>query len=107
MKRALQRALAQQDIENAFDYYLSAAGPATAIDFVQEIDACMQRNEHFPESGSSRYADQLDVEGFRFSAVIRFPYLVFYFERPDYLDIVRVLHLHQDIPGILGESVSR
>ena len=51
-----------------------------------------------------RYADFLDVEGLRFSIIERFPYLVFYFERPDYLDIVRVLHQHQDIPGIFVEQ---
>jgi toxin ParE1/3/4 len=103
MKRALQRTLAQQDIANAFNHYLGAAGPATAIDFVHEIDACMQRIEHAPGAGSPRFATLLDVEGLRFAVVTRFPYLVFYFERSDYLDIVRVLHQHQDIPGILGE----
>jgi toxin ParE1/3/4 len=101
MKRALQRTLAQQDITQAFDYYLGAAGPATAVDFVNEIDVCVQRIERFPEAGSPRYADLLNIEGLRFAVVTRFPYLVFYFERPDYVDIVRVLHQHQDIPGIL------
>jgi toxin ParE1/3/4 len=103
MKRALQRTLAQQDIANAFNHYLGTAGPETAIDFVHEIDACMQRIEHFPEAGSPRYATLLDVDGLRFAFVTRFPYLMFYFERPDYLDIVRLLHQHQDIPGTLAE----
>ena len=75
-----------------------------AADFVREMDACMQRIERFPEAGSPRYADLLDVEGLRFSIIERFPYLVFYFERPDCLDIVRVLHQHQDIPGIFVEQ---
>ena len=107
MKRALQRTLAQQDITKAFDYYLSAASPATAIDFVSEMDACMQRIERFLEAGSPRYADLLNIEGLRFAVVTRFPYLVFYFEWPDYLDIVRVLHQHQDIPGIFVEQPPR
>jgi len=104
MKSAIQRALAQQDIGKAFDHYLRVAGTAIAADFVREMDACMQRIERFPEAGSLRYADLLDVEGLRFSIIERFPYLVFYFERPDYLDIVRVLHQHQDTPGIFVEQ---
>lgn len=104
MKSAIQRALAQQDIAKAFDHYLSAAGTVIAADFVQEIDACMQRIERFPAAGSLRYADLLDVKGLRFSVIERFPYLVFYFERADGVDIVRVLHQHQDIPGIFEEQ---
>jgi len=103
MKRALQRTLAQGDIAAAFEHYLIAAGADTAVDFVHEIDACMQRIERFPEAGSPRYADMLDAEGLRFAVVARFPYMVFYFERPDFVDIVRVLHQHQDIPIILTE----
>jgi plasmid stabilization system protein ParE len=78
MKRVLPRTLAQQDIIQAFDCYLGAASSATAIDFVNEIDACKRHIE-------------------------RFRCLVFYFERLDYVDIVRVLHQHRDIPGILAE----
>lgn len=107
MKRAIQRALAQQDIVKAFDHYLNVAGAALAVDFVQEIDACLQRIEHFPEAGSPRYAELLDVAGLRFSVLERFPYLVFYFERTDCVDIVRVLHQQQDIPGVLVEQPSR
>ena len=101
MKPAVQRALAQQDISNAFDHYLSVASAAIATDFVFEFDACMQRIEHFPGAGSIRYAELLDVDGLRFVIVNRYPYLVFYFERPDYLDVVRLLRQLQDIPAIL------
>jgi toxin ParE1/3/4 len=107
MKRALQRTLAQQDIAKAFDYYLRAAGPAVAIDYVHEMDACMQRIERFPEAGSTRYASLLDIDGLRFAVVTRFPYLVFYLERTDYVDIVRVLHQHRDIPDAFDEQAPR
>ena len=101
MKRAVQRALAQQDISDAFDHYLSVASAVIATDFVLEFDACMQRIERFPGAGSLRYAELLDVDGLRFVIVNRYPYLVFYFERPDHLDVVRVLHQLQDIPATL------
>ena len=77
MKPAIQRALAQQDIDKAFDHYLGVAGTEIAVDFVRELDACMQRIEQFPGAGSPRYAELLDVEGLRFSIIERFPYLVF------------------------------
>ena len=102
MKRAVQRALAQQDISDAFDHYLSVASAATATDFVLEFDACMQRIEHFPGAGSLRYAELLDVDGLCFVIVNRYPYLLFYFERPDHLDVVRLLHQLKDIPAILS-----
>lgn len=102
MKRAIQRALAQQDIITAFEHYLTVAGPAIATGFVGELDATLQHIERFPSSGSLRYAELLDVEGLRFVVINRFPYLLFYFERDDHLDVVRVLHQHQDIPEILS-----
>ena len=53
MKPAIQRALAQQDIAKAFDHYLRVAGAVIAADFVQEMDACMQRIERFPDTISA------------------------------------------------------
>lgn len=103
MKHAIQRALAQQDIGNAFDHYLSVASPAVATDFVFELDACMQHIERFPGAGSLRYAELLDLEGLRCTVVNRFPYFIFYVERDDCLDVVRVLHQHRDIPELLWE----
>lgn len=102
MKRAIQSALAQQDIGNAFDYYLGFASATTATDFVLAMDASMRNIERFPASGSLRYAELLGVDGLRFSLVERFPYLVFYFERTDHVDVVRVLHQHQDVPTLLA-----
>jgi plasmid stabilization system protein ParE len=39
----------------------------------------------------------------RFAVVEPFPYLMFYFEHVDCLDVVRVLHKRQDIPALLVE----
>lgn len=103
MKQVVQRALAQQDIVTAFDYYFAESGVQVAADFVRAVDDCMQRIERFPEAGSPRHADLLDVEGLRFAVVEQFPYLMCYFEQADYVDVVRVLHQQQDIPALLAE----
>jgi hypothetical protein len=34
----------------------------------------------------------------------RHPYLVFYVERPDHIDVWRVLNAHRDIPGWMREA---
>jgi toxin ParE1/3/4 len=104
MKPAIQRALAQDDIGHAFDHYLSVASATVASQFVLETDACVQRIERFPSSGSLRYAELLDIESLRFLVVERFPYLLFYFEREDHGDIVRMLHQHQDVPTIFTDD---
>jgi toxin ParE1/3/4 len=36
--------------------------------------------------------------------VTRFPYLVFYFEREDHIDVWRVMHVRRDIPGWMSED---
>jgi plasmid stabilization system protein ParE len=36
-------------------------------------------------------------------AVARYPYLVFYIERPDHIDVWRVLHGQRDVPAWMQE----
>jgi hypothetical protein len=35
---------------------------------------------------------------------VGFPYTLFYFERDDHLDVVRLLHQRQDIPMLLSDE---
>jgi toxin ParE1/3/4 len=49
--------------------------------------------------GSPRYAYELGLEGVRAWPLRRFPYLIFYIEKPDALDVWRVLHGQRDIPS--------
>jgi toxin ParE1/3/4 len=37
--------------------------------------------------------------------VQRYPYLVFYVERDDHIDVWRVLHGQRDIPAWLGKAI--
>lgn len=46
-------------------------------------------------------ATGLNIPGLRFWPLTRFPYLVFYVERDDHIDIWRVLHEQRDIPAWL------
>lgn len=48
-----------------------------------------------------RYATRTNTPGLRFWQVKRFPYLIFYVEREDHVDVWRVLHGQRDIPAWL------
>lgn len=104
MKRVVQRSLAQRDIVRAFEHYLDEADPEVAAGFIRAMDACMSRIAQFPESGSPRHAESLDIPGLRFAPVEGFPYLAFYLVADARLDVLRVLHQHRDIPALFTEN---
>lgn len=60
----------------------------------------------FPALGSARYAAALGLPNLRHRQLRRFRYLVFYAERDDRIDIVRVLHAERDIPVFLRGAES-
>jgi toxin ParE1/3/4 len=92
MKPVAQRELAQYDISNALDYYLHTASALVASDFLHALDQAMCNIADYPEIGSPRYGELLEIDGLRFSITERFPYVVFYFVQADYIDVIRVLH---------------
>jgi toxin ParE1/3/4 len=56
-----------------------------------------------PGAGASRYAYELDIPGLRSWPLRRFPYLIFYMEQADHIDVWRVLHGRRDIPALMRE----
>jgi toxin ParE1/3/4 len=56
-----------------------------------------------PGAGASRYAYELDIPGLRSWPLRRFPYLIFYMEQADHIDVWRVLHGRRDIPALMQE----
>ena len=57
-----------------------------------------------PATGSPRYAHELNLPGLRSWRLARYPYLVFYVEQPDHVDVWRVLHAMRDIASWLREQ---
>ncbi len=100
MKPALRSALAEQDIQDALEYYLSEA-PHVVDAFIDALEAASQHIETLPGSGSPRYAHALDIPRLRFWSLTRFPYAIFYIEHGDHLDVLRLVHLNRDIPASL------
>lgn len=104
-KPVILRALARGDVNAAIDHYLTDAGEKTAFDFVEALEHAYRHISRYPASGSPRYAHELNLPGLRFWLLRRFPYLVFYIERDDHLDVWRVLHGQRDIPVWMRESL--
>lgn len=98
-KPLIPRAQARQDIDAAIDWYLREAGPAVAGDFIDALEAAFAHLGQHAATGSPRYAHELDLPGLRAWPLTRHPYLVFYVERGDHVDVWRVLHMQRDIPA--------
>ena len=93
------RQLAQEDVEQAVDHYLTEAGQDIALNFVDVLEKAFQHIADNPASGSPQWGHDLNLPGLRSCRLKQFPYIVFYLERGDHIDVWRVLHAQRDIPS--------
>jgi toxin ParE1/3/4 len=103
VKPVIPRKLAILDVDEAVDHYLGEAGEQITRDFIDTLEVAYKHIARFPATGSPRYAHELDLPGLRCWQLKRFPYLVFFVEREDHIDVWRVLHGGRDIPGWMTE----
>ncbi len=104
MKIVVPRALAARDVEEAIDHYRVEATARVALGFVDELEKAYAHLARHPASGSPRYAHQLGLADLRFWPLGRYPYLIFYVERDEHIDVWRVLHAQRDIPAWMNEA---
>ncbi len=97
--RIVPRERANRDIEEALAHYSAEASRAVAVGFVRALELAFDHLGRHPGSGSERYAHELNLPGLRFWPLKRYPYLIFYVERADHVDVWRVLHARRDIPS--------
>ncbi|MGH6661520.1 MAG: type II toxin-antitoxin system RelE/ParE family toxin [Rhodospirillales bacterium] len=102
-KRIIPRQRANRDIDEAVDYYLRDAGEKAALGFINALDRAYRHIARHPATGYPRYAHELDLPGLRSWPLKRYPYLVFYVERDDHIDVWRILHAERDIPAWMRE----
>ena len=103
-KPVVPRQLASRDVDDAVAHYLAEGGEWVALGF---IDALVQAYAHVgrhPAAGSPRYAHELNLPGLRSWPLTRYPYLVFYVEQSDHIDVWRVLHQQRDIPAWMQKA---
>ena len=102
-KPVVPRERANRDVDDAIACYLKEQAGQAAPGFVQALEdayAFLSRN---PGAGASRYAYELDIPELQTWPLRRFPYLIFYLEQADHIDVWRVLHGRRDIPALMRE----
>ncbi|MEW5688070.1 MAG: type II toxin-antitoxin system RelE/ParE family toxin [Pseudomonadota bacterium] len=104
VKPIVLRQAADRDIEAATRFYVREAGRPVALRFLDEIDRALAAIGRTPAIGSPRYAHELATPGLRTRILQRFPFLIFYREENDHIDVWRILHAQRDIPGQWGEG---
>jgi len=105
MKLQLSK-LAASDAEEAVLYYLSAAGPAIAVQFEAALEGALRHVRDYPFSGSPRVAIETGIEGVRVWPVRGFPYLVFYDASDDRCRVWRILSAAMDVPPRLRAAAN-
>lgn len=103
-KPVVPRQRARRDVEEAVDYYAREAGERVALGFIDSVEHAFRALARHPAAGSPRYAHELNLAGLRTRPIRRYPYLVFYVERADHIDVWRVLHAKRDVPAWLQTS---
>lgn len=101
-KPVVLRERARRDVDAAIEYYLSEAGAAGALAFVDAVEVCLRHIGEHPSAGSCN-AHESDLPGLCFRTVGKFPYLVFYVEEAAEIDVWRVLHGARNIASWLRE----
>jgi toxin ParE1/3/4 len=102
-KRVIPRSLAQRDVEEAIAHFLAKGARDAALGFVDALEAVCAQIGRYPGNGSSRYGRQLNLPELRCWPLGRYPFLVFYVERPGHIDVWRVLHGQRDIAAWMWE----
>ena len=102
MTRAvIPRERANRDVDEAVDLYLRSAGETVALAFIDDLERAYAHVAQHPSSGSLRVAYELGLPGLRAWPLTQHPFVIFYRERADHIDIWRVLHGARDIPDWL------
>lgn len=103
LKPVHPRRLASQDVEEAITHYLKEGAEAAAMGFIDALESAYLQISRHPAAGSPRYDHELNLPGMRCWRLKHYPYLIFYMELKNYIDVWRILHAQRDIPGWMAE----
>ena len=105
-KAIVPRSLALRDIEDAVDYFAREVGSHIALAYVEDLQDAYKLIASHPASGSLRFGYEIGLPGLRSVQLKRYPYLIFYLEQADHIDVWRVLHAKMNIPAWLQNPSS-
>ncbi len=103
VKPVVPRSQANRDVDEVIAFYLEQRAVDAALGFVDALEKAYDHIGRHPAAGSPRYAHELNLPELRFWLVPNYPYVVFYVERDDHVDVWRVLHGERDIPSWIAE----
>lgn len=93
---------ADDDIDEYLDY-LNERNPAAARRFLRAFHQACDRLLSFPELGHLWETRRESLKGLRAWQVDDFPLWIFYFPRPNMIEVIRILHHAKDIKAILDK----
>ena len=97
-KPVVPRSVANRDVDDAIEYDLNEGAEQAALGFLDALEQAYAHIGRYPATGSPRYAQDLNLPGLLSWPLTRFPHIVFYLERPEYIDVWRGLHASRNIP---------
>ncbi|MFT3791732.1 MAG: type II toxin-antitoxin system RelE/ParE family toxin [Rudaea sp.] len=100
-KLAILLPRAEADIDEAAAYYALEGGQSLESRFLDAFETAVAHIVAHPASGSPRYGVELKLEQLRSWPLRQFPFLIFYLEHSDCIDVWRVLHANRDIAAWL------
>ena len=103
MSEVRLRPLAEADVVERTRYHRSEGGDELGGRFFDAAIEGLQAIQRMPGAGSPRIGELCDVPGLRSHRVTGFPSGWFYFERVDYVDVVRLLAYAQDLATVLAD----
>jgi toxin ParE1/3/4 len=98
----IPRAQVNRDIDDALARSVEV-GTHAAASFITSLEQAFAQIGRHPASGSPSCAHALNLPGLRCWPLVRYPYVVFYVERPDHIDMWRILHRQQHVTAWIQE----
>lgn len=103
-KRIIIRPKASQDLDDHFAY-IAEKNVDAALQFFDAARLTIAQLARMPGLGSRYPVNNTRLQGIRKWAVKNFRrYLIFYFEKDDAVEVVRILYATQDISSILEDE---
>jgi len=93
----IPRQRAYRDVDEALEYLVAQAPPSVASGFIDAVEDAYWHLAQFPESGSPRLAQELEMPGLRCWPLRGYPYLICYRWTGASVDVWRMLHQQRDL----------
>lgn len=106
MKPARLRPAAREDRRQHVRWYRHQAGTAVATKLVDALRQSLQLLTREPRVGSPRAGELIGMPGLRCWRITGFPLLWVYVDRPDELDVLRLLGERQNVHELLADELT-